>query len=140
MRPRSVRVLAWVSLLVAVALAVGFVVFQTHRPAPERPLTSLSFHQSQAVPNFDDHTVRVDVKADLAELTAIAKKYDVDLAHYSESQNDGCTGGVRTTAALVFSDGGRATLDLYDCGGTRPKGTFLTDATALFTHWRTDGV
>lgn len=131
--------MAWVALLIAVAVSVGVIVYETHRPAPQRALTGLSFSQSQAVPDFDRRTVRVDEKSDLVELTTVATRYGVDLAHYDASRNDGCTGGVRTVARLAFAGGGTATLDLYDCGGTVPRGTFLTDATALFTRWRTNG-
>ncbi|HEY0259591.1 MAG TPA: hypothetical protein VGC18_07055, partial [Lacisediminihabitans sp.] len=124
------RLFAWASLLVAIVLAVLFVFHVFVVPAPAKPIESLSFVQSQAVPDFEDsrHLVRDPVR--IHRFDSLVKKYSIDLEHVNPALNDACTGGLATNITVAFRGGSTAALRIYDCQGSVPKGTFVTDATA----------
>jgi hypothetical protein len=131
-----VRVIAWASVVVAIALAVLFVTQVLLKPEPTKPVESIEFHQSQAVPNFEDGDHQVTEPAQLTAFSALVKKYSIDLGNFDTALNDGCTGGLATDVTVHFTDSTSQKLRIYDCGGPVAKGTFVTDATALFTQWR----
>lgn len=101
------------------------------------PISSIEFSQSKAVPNFPDATHTTTEPARIAAFTALVKRYSIDVTNFDQSLNDDCTGGLSTDITLRFAPSGAAKLRLYDCGRTVPRGTFVSDATALFTTWRT---
>ncbi|MET4782709.1 hypothetical protein [Glaciihabitans sp. UYNi722] len=126
------------SVVVAVALAVLFVTDVLLKPAPATPIQGLEFHQSQAVPNFDDGAHDVTDPVKLAAFSTLVKKYSIDLTDFNTAMNDGCTGGLATSITVTFTHSASQKLRIYACGGDTAKGTFVSDATALFSQWRTD--
>jgi hypothetical protein len=134
--PLAVRALGWGVVVVVVALAAVFVVQLVLKPAPAGPITALTFTQSQSVPGFHPATRTVTDPAQIARFTKLTQKYSVAVTAFDDSLNDVCTGGLETRVTLRFADSTMTRFRLYDCSGGVAKGTFVTDATALFSGWR----
>jgi hypothetical protein len=133
---RPIRLALGFFVVIAVVVAI-FVVFQvTSKPVTPAVMTSIGFVQNQAVPNFSDTEHTVTNAAQITEFEALAAKYNVDLAHFNTAQNDVCTGGLGTTITLKFDRLPTDTVQIYSCSGSVAKGTFVTDATHLFSGWR----
>ena len=131
-----VRLIAVFLVIVAVILGVFFAVASTTGPAPITRVEKLTFRQSQAIPNFSDTTHTVSDPAKIALFTALTTRYSIDTARFPTSLNDVCTGGLATDITLYSPDAATQRLRIYDCGLAVAKGTFVTDATALFVGWR----
>lgn len=138
MRP-SARLAALLgAILVAGALVVVLIVVNGLTPAPTTPpITGIDYRQSKAVPNFPDATHSTADPGRIASFSALVKKYSIDVTNFAQDLNDDCTGGLTTDITLHFADSKTAKLRLYYCGRTVAGGTFVSDATALFTRWRT---
>lgn len=132
------RITAWASAVVAIVLAVLFVTLVVLRPAPPKPIESIQFHQSQAEPNFEDGQHTVTDRARIAQFRALVVKYSIDLGNFNAALNDECTGGLATNITVTFTDSSSDKIVIYDCSGTVARGTFVSDATALFSEWRGD--
>ncbi len=131
--PRLIAALAAVIIIVVALLVVSV----TSGPRPETtPITSIQYSQSKAVEGFTNSSHQTSDAARIAAFTAIAKKYGVDVTHFDQTLNDVCTGGLATDITLEFADSKTAELRVYDCGRTVPRGTFVSDTSALFTRWR----
>ena len=102
-------------------------------------VTGLRYSQTQTVPDFDTSPHTVTDPERLDAFTTLVKKYAISVQSFDESLNDRCTGGLQTTVTVMFASGPNAELRLYDCSKPLPKGTFVTDATALFTGWSAAG-
>jgi hypothetical protein len=121
---------------VAVLLAVFFAVQLFSRPVSLAPIERIEFSQYQAVPNFSDTTHVVSDAKRLDAFRALVSRYSIDLHNFDGSLNDDCTGGLSTNITIRFSDATVQKLQLYDCGKPVAGGTFVSDATALFSSWR----
>ncbi len=139
MRPsgRLVALIGTIVTAVALVFVVILILVTVLTPAPMAPITSIEFSQSKPVPNFSDSTHTTTEPARIAAFTALVKKYSIDPSNFDSALNDECTGGLTTDITLAFGGSKTAKLRLYDCGRTVPRGTFVSDATALFTGWRT---
>jgi hypothetical protein len=123
------------ALVVVALIAVSVVMLM----APARvvaPIVSIEYSQFKAVPDFPSSSHTTTGPDRIREFTALAKKYSIDVTHFDQNLNDDCTGGLATDITLKFSDSTTARLHLYDCGRTVARGSFVSDATALFTTWR----
>lgn len=128
-----------IAIIVAAVIVTVVVVISVidSRPRPElTPITGIQYSQSKAVKGFSGSSHETSDAARIAALTAIVTKYAVDVAHFDKSLNDVCTGGLATDITLQFADSKTATLRVYDCGRTVPRGTFVSDTSALFARWR----
>ncbi len=130
------RIIAWASVILAIALAILLATQVLLKPPQVKPIRSIEYHQSQSVPNFHDGTHSVTDPARIAAFSALVQKYSIDLANFDVSLNDDCTGGLATDLTVTFTDSTSQKLGIYDCGGALAKGTFVSDATALFLRWR----
>jgi hypothetical protein len=140
MRPplRLVATLVGALVVVAiVALVLVIVAIDTRHAPTLAPISAIDYSQYQAVPDFPDATHHTSDPARIAAFTALVKKYSIDVTDFNESLNDDCTGGMATTLTLHFADSKTAKFRVYDCGGQVPRGTFVSDTSALVTRWRT---
>ena len=135
-RPPS-RVLLLAIAAIIVSIVIGLIVHGVTRPGPVPPITSITFHQVQAVPGFDDSTFVEKSPQRIDALEKVAAKYDVALNDVDAAQNDPCSGGLGTDVKLTFRGGGTSSFHLNNCRGPQASGTFVADATALFSDWRT---
>jgi len=133
------RVLLLAIAAIIVSIVIGLIVHGVTRPGPVPPITSISFSQFEAVPDFDGSTYVVRSPEQIAELEKIAAKYDVALNDVDANLNDPCSGGLGTDVKLEFRGSGTSSFHLNSCKGPQASGTFVADATALFSQWRTLG-
>ena len=134
MRP-PVRLFAVVGAVVVVALIVFIVVLNTGSRPVLTSITGIQYSQSTAVTGFSESTHRTTDSARIAAFTALVKKYSIDVTDFDQTLNDVCTGGLATAVTLEFADSKTAKLRIYDCGRIEPRGTFVSDASALFARW-----
>lgn len=130
-----VRWLALGLAAVVIALIVIFTVRLSTPDAPTGPITSIEYSQTKAIPHFDISVHTVVEPAKITAFTDLLNKYSINANAYKQSLNDGCTGGLATEVTLKYANSPSATFRIYDCASPVPKGTFVTDATALFTGW-----
>jgi hypothetical protein len=131
-----VRPIAWSSAIIAIVLAVFFAMQLVSKPVSLAPIETIEFSQYQAVPNFTDTTHVVSDEKRLDAFRTLVSRYSIDLRNYDETLNDDCTGGLSTKITIHFTDATLGKLRIYDCGKPLAGGTFVTDATALFSSWR----
>lgn len=136
MRP-PVRLFAAVAAVVVVALVVLIVALNSGSRPVVTTITGIQYSQSTAVAGFSDSAHQTTDPARIAAFTAIVKKYSIDVTQFDQSLNDVCTGGLATNVTLEFADSKTAKFRVYDCGRIEPRGTFVSDASALFTRWAT---
>lgn len=122
---------------VVVGALVVLIVAVNSGPRPVlSPVTGIEYSQSKAVEGFTDFSHQTSDAARITAFTAIIKKYGVDVTNFDQTLNDVCTGGLATDISLEFANSKTAELRVYDCGRTVPRGTFVSDTSALFTRWR----
>lgn len=129
-------------LIVAVAIVsvivIVIVATQLLRPALTGPITSLSFHQSKSLPNYDGSTYEITDAARLAEFEQLSDRHAIipELVSISTIAND-CTGGTQTTAEITYESGRVATLQIYHCGENDGiYGGFVDEVTSLLSSWK----
>jgi len=136
MRP-PLRLVAAVAVVVIVAVVLVIVAANSSQRPTLPSITGIQYSQSKAVEGFSDSSHETADPARIAAFTAIINKYGVDVTNFDQTLNDVCTGGLATNITLRFADSKTAELRVYDCGRTVPRGTFVSDTSALFTRWRT---
>jgi hypothetical protein len=137
LRPRPpARLIAVFAVVVVVVLVVLIVAVNSGNRLPLTPITSIQYGQSKSVAGFTGSSHQTSDPARIAEFTTIASKYSIDVTHFDRTLNDVCTGGLATEITLGFADSRTAKLRVYDCGRTVPRGTFVSDTSALVAGWR----
>ena len=132
------KVLIGVAVVIAVVLAVGFVVTQFARPLLNGPIASITFDQSASIPNYDGATYTITDADRLAEFEALAERHAVipELVSVSTIAND-CTGGTGTTAEIVYESGRVGSLHIYRCGeNDGVYGAYVSEVTSLLSSWK----
>lgn len=132
-----VRLFAAVGAVAVVALVVLIVVLNSGPRPMLTSITGIQYSQSTAVAGFSKSAHRITDSARIAAFAAVVKKYSIDVTDFNQALNDVCTGGLSTTVTLEFADSKTAKLRIYDCGRIEPRGTFVSDASALFARWAT---
>ena len=131
------RLFVAVGVVVVVGLAVLIVALNFGSRPELPPITGIQYSQSTAVAGFSESKHQTSDSARIAAFTAVVKKYSIDVTDFDQSLNDVCTGGLATAVTLEFADSKTAKLRIYDCGRIEPRGTFVSDASALFARWAT---
>ena len=131
------RLFVAVGAVVVVALAVLIVVLNFGSRPELPPITGIQYSQATAVAGFSESTHRTTDSAHIAAFAAVVKEYSINVTDFDPSLNDVCTGGLATAVTLEFADSKTAKLRIYDCGRIEPRGTFVSDASALFARWAT---
>ena len=134
-RPQLRPFVAFAAVVVVALVVIIVAVNSSSRPIPS-PITGIRYSQSKAVKGFTGSSHQTTDPARIAAFTAIVMKYSIDVTHVDEALNDDCTGGLATTITLDFADSKTTEFRVYDCGRTVPRGTFVSDTSALFTRWR----
>ena len=129
----------WIALAIAAigaaALAVFFMITVGTARFSEREIESLTFHQYQAILDFDDAEYVQDDPAQVARFQALLTEFHVVPGQTVTTVEDGCDGGLSTTVEIGFSGGGSTEMFLATCGEPAYD-EFNTQATDLFTQWR----
>ncbi len=123
------------AVLIAIAL-VTYLLQNRHAKSTawDGRITSVSYKQSQSVPNFDDSTRTTTDPIKLAALEKILRDDGWHPGDEPDEHNDGCSGGIATTVTMQLSDGSSARLATYACGDSSDRLT--TDLTTLVSAWR----
>lgn len=127
------RALTRTALVVTIVAAVGALSACSGSPAEVREITSVSYSQSQALPDFDGSTHTTTDPADIADLTSVLKEYDVTGSYSSARNTDGCTGALSTTVTYTTVDDSEVTLDVE---GNCKETTFDNALGDLVSTWR----
>jgi hypothetical protein len=125
-------VVVGVVAVLGVAIAAVSSNSRTELPA----ISGIEYSQSKAVAGFIGSSHRTTNPRRIADFTALVTKYSIDVTRFDRALNDVCTGGLATDISLEFADTKTTTFRIYDCGRTVPRGTFVSDTSALFTRWR----
>lgn len=100
-------------------------------------ISSATFSQQQAVPDFDGSPYTQDDPAEIQKLKDLLDDFDVDPASY-ESDLEPCPGSLTTQVQLAYSGSDLGTqFELGGCGDGDDS-DFDEAATDLFSQWRTD--
>ena len=127
------RIIAWIAVALAVALAAGFVYVNFIATPAVSNIASITFDQSKAVPDFDGSEYVIDDADDLAAFEELLDEHNVVPGVYFPSQEADCTGGTGTNIAVTYADGEEGALSLYDCGDVD---AFTEEATEFFSEYR----
>jgi hypothetical protein len=127
------------AIVIVAAVAVVILVNLLTPPVRMAPIESIQYYQTKTVPGFDNSTHTVTDPTQVAAFSTIVKKYSIDFDHFDSTLNDDCTGGLATNITVTLTDRSVHKISIYDCGRTVPRGTFVSDATALFTSWSARG-
>jgi len=128
------RILTGFAAVLAIVLAAGFVVVQFVLPRLNGPIDSVTFSQSQSLPDFDGAERTISDRAELEKLEALLDQYNVTPGLALFVGDQACTGGIQTSAEISYEGGRVAPLDFYDCS---ESGAFVEAASSLFSSWRT---
>jgi len=95
-------------------------------------ITRVEYSRQKAVPGFD---TSIHVVTDHARLRTLETAlHDHDWSPGRESWNDdGCSGGTRTTMTIVASDGTTRGYDGYACGDASPA--IVGSVNAIVDRW-----
>ncbi len=132
-----VRLGIWIVAILVFVTAVLFVTRAAIRPTLSDPVERVEYSQYTSTPDYDNATYTVTNGARIARFQALVKKYSVDIADFNNALNDGCTGGLATNITLYRAGNSMQKLNLYSCRGPNASGTFVADATRLFSEWHT---
>lgn len=131
----------WIALGVAAIGAAVLAVFftltylETRTTTDRGTIGSLTFHQYQAIQDFDDAEYVQDDPAQVARFQALLTEFDVVPGVTVTTVEDGCDGGLSTTVELAYVDGGTVEMFLATCGEPAYD-EFNAQAIDLFTQWR----
>jgi hypothetical protein len=132
-RINPTRVIIVFAALVALVLAGGFVWKHWFEPRPLPQISSVTYHQYQAVLDFDDAEYTQDDATQLAKLQQLLEQYDVTPGVTQTAPQDGCTGGLSTTAIVSYRDTSTAKMFISSCDSGN---VFAGKANDLFSEWR----
>lgn len=128
----------WIVAILAFIIIVLFVSRALIRPGISNPVERIEYSQYDASASFDNSAYTVTKGERIAKFQALLKKYSIDIGDFNNALNDGCTGGLSTNVTLYISGNRIQKLNLYSCQGPDASGTFVTDATKLFSTWHTE--
>ncbi|WP_460517412.1 hypothetical protein [Humibacter antri] len=132
---RARKVALWIGgAVVAIAIVIVIVIVVRRPGSWNGSLASVTYSQSQAVPNFDE-SARSTTDADrLAALQRVLHDDGWQPGEKGQASSNGCAGGIATHLAMRLGDGSSAKLDTYQCGNSSDHLT--TDVTRLVSSWR----
>lgn len=136
LRSSPLKILQFATLVTALLLAaVGAAACSSSSSAAAvPPITSVTYHQSKAVLNFDSspHTETDPARTQALRLV-LQKNGWLYTATTSDPEPRGCSGGTSTYLQIAFADGKTSTLTVHDCG--RASHGLTSAITALVDSW-----
>jgi hypothetical protein len=132
-RINPTRVIIVFAALVALVLAGGFVWKHWLEPRPVQQISSVAYNQYQAIVDFDDAEYTQDDATQLAKFQQLLEQYNVTPGVTQTAPQDGCAGGLSTTATLTYHDASTAKMVISSCDSSN---VFAGKANNLFTQWR----
>jgi hypothetical protein len=133
--------IGWIALGIATIAAAVLAVFFTLAYLEARTVTdrgtieSLTFHQYQAIEDFDDAEYTQDDPAQVQRFQALLDEYDVTPGSTVTTVEDECAGGISTTIEIAYAEGDPVEMFLAKCG-VPAYDDFNSAAIDLFTQWR----
>ncbi len=125
------------ALIAAAAAALLLTGCSAQPVAPNSDIASLTFHQYQAIENFDDAEYTQDDPAQVARFVSLLDEFDVAPGVTVTAVQDQCSGGLSSTVRIDYSGGQSADMFIASCG--KPDyDEFNQQANELFTEWRID--
>jgi hypothetical protein len=129
------RLIFWIVAILAFVTVVLFITRAVIQPNLSNPVERVEYSQYTSTPDYDNSIYTVTNGVRIAKFQALVKKYSVDIADFNNALNDGCTGGLATNVTLYRAGNAMQKLNLYSCRGPNASGTFVADATKLFSEW-----
>lgn len=125
-------------VLIALAAAALLLTGCSAQPvAPNSDIASLTFHQYQAIENFDDSEYTQDDPTEVARFVSLLDEFGVVPGVTVTADQDECAGGLSSTVRVDYSGGESADMFIASCG--KPDyDRFNQQANELFTEWRID--
>lgn len=125
---------AFGAVIAAVLLLTGC----TATPArPAADITSITFHQYQAIEDFDDSDYTQNDSSELARFAAVLDEFGVVPGVTITTVEDDCAGGLSSTLAITYTEGPTAEMFIANCG--KPEfDDFNQQANELLTEWRAE--
>lgn len=130
MNARTAAAAAALALLAAAALAGC-----TPSAPSADTIESVTFSQSQALPDFDDGEYTQDDPAEVQKFVDLLETYDIDPGGYQTPDTGGCAGGISSDVTVEYE---KLAAQFSIDGCAAPDDTFEADATALLSGWRDD--
>lgn len=133
--------IGWLALAIAaiggVVLAVFFTLayLETGTTADRGTIESLTFHQYQAIEDFDDADYVQDDPEQLQRFQDLLDEFDVTPGSTVTTVEDDCAGGISTTVQIAYATGDPVEMFLAKCG-VPSYDNFNDAAIDLFTEWR----
>lgn len=127
--------LSWAALAVVLVAGAAGCSGGTGAKTSVGEISSVTYSQDEAVPDFDSspHTV-----TDPGRLAALRQTLQDDGWKQRPATEDsgpsGCSGGTSTTLQISFASGAKSTISVYRCGSSNDRLT--TDLTSLVDSWR----
>jgi hypothetical protein len=132
------RSVLWIAAsVVVVVVAVVIIVWALRPTSWTGALTSVSYRQIEAVPNFDESMHTTTDPARLTALTKVLKDNGWTPGATVGTGDGGCAGGIETQLVLALGDGSTSKLTTYRCGDG--NGALTRDVTSLVSSWRASG-
>lgn len=119
--------------IVACGLALSFTSCATQEADGPGALSSVSYQQSKAVPDYDSDAYETSEETQLSELSDVLQQYDWTPGWEQAEAEPGCVGGTTTKLGLTFSDGTDEVIEMYSCG--QEAEPFVTAVTELVESW-----
>lgn len=107
----------------------------TATPVSTTDIVALTFHQFQAIENFDDSEYVQDDPAEIARFVALLGEHNVVPGRTVTAKQDYCDGGISTTVTVEYADGAEADMFIARCGEEQYS-EFNSLSNELFSEWR----
>lgn len=125
------------ALIAMVATALLLTGCTAQPVAPNEDITSLTFHQYQAIENFDDSEYTQDNPTEVARFVTLLDEFDVVPGVTVTATQDQCSGGLSSTVQVDYRGGQTADMFIASCGEPHYD-AFNQQANELLTEWRID--
>ena len=107
--------------LIALAAAALLLTGCSAQPvAPNSDIASLTFHQYQAIENFDDSEYTQDDPTEVARFVSLLDEFGVVPGVTVTADQDECAGGLSSTVRVDSSGGESADMFIASCGKPEP--------------------
>lgn len=133
--------IGWIALgIAAIGAAVLAVLFtlaylEARTTAERGAIESLTFHQYQAIQDFDDAEYVQDDPEQVQRFQSLLDEFHVSPGSTVTTVEDDCAGGLSTTVQIAYAQGDPVEMFLAKCG-VPAYDDFNSRAIDLFTQWR----
>lgn len=130
------RVALVISTVAALALAAWWILIQVQdRQETRQDIVAITFHQSQAVQDFDDREYTQREPQALEQFQSLLDRFDVEPGSTLVDAGGSCPGSLVSELRIQYPEGQPVPMALTTCGASAFE-EFNQEASALLTQWR----